>query len=479
MPAQKNFASTFAIKFMLPSFLFNRLWHNPNHIFKQVRSLFIMKIIHTSDWHLGQNFFTKSRKNEHQAFIHWLLELVKEQQIDAVIIAGDIFDTGAPPSYAREMYNQFVVKLSQLGATLIVLGGNHDSVSMLNESKDLLACLNTYVIANTTENVDEQVILLDDRNKQAGAILCAVPFIRPRDVLQSVAGETSTQKKQALGEAIQRHYQNLHAQALKIQNEQEQKIRRKLPIIATGHLTALGVTASESVRDIYIGTLEAFDANAFPPVDYIALGHIHRPQIVAKSESIRYCGSPIPLSFDEIKTKATESGKTGKSHRMLSNKQVVLVEFNESGKRIEPLPIPIFQSMMTLKGSLESIESQLHQFTDSEQTVWLCIHVEIDDYLSDLQPRIQSMTEHLNVEVLQLRRSRSQQAQSLTQVRNETLAELTPKDVFNKRMSLESFEGEEAQARQSRIMQQFEQVVSDVINQHNDNHESDDKEVKE
>lgn len=111
--------------------------------------------------------------------------------------------------------------------------------------------------------------------------------------MQSVAGETSTQKKQALGEAIQRHYQNLHAQALKIQNEQEQKIHRKLPIIATGHLTALGVTASESVRDIYIGTLEAFDANAFPPVDYIALGHIHRPQIVAKSESIRYCGSPF------------------------------------------------------------------------------------------------------------------------------------------------------------------------------------------
>ncbi|MCF7353299.1 exonuclease subunit SbcD [Vibrio sp. CK2-1] len=437
-----------------------------------------MKIIHTSDWHLGQNFFTKSRKNEHQAFIDWLLELVKAQQVDAVIIAGDVFDTGTPPSYAREMYNRFVVKLSQLGTTLIVLGGNHDSVSMLNESKDLLACLNTHVIANTSENLSEQVILLEDRHKQAGAILCAVPFIRPRDVLQSVAGETSTQKKQALGEAIQQHYQDLHDKALEIQSEQQQKLKRKLPIIATGHLTALGVTTSESVRDIYIGSLEAFDAKAFPPVDYIALGHIHRPQIVAKSESIRYCGSPIPLSFDEIKTKTIEADSSEKNQPKLSNKQVVLVEFNEDGKRIEPLPIPLFQSMMTLKGSLESIESQLQQFVDIEQTVWLCIHVEVDDYLSDLQPRIQAMTENLNVEVLQLRRSRSQQAQSLTQVKNETLAELTPQDVFHKRMSLESFEGEEAEVRQQRIMQQFDQVVSDVLEQQSGNGDSSNKEVK-
>ena len=437
-----------------------------------------MKIIHTSDWHLGQNFFTKSRKNEHQAFINWLLDLITAQEVDVVIIAGDVFDTGAPPSYAREMYNQFVVKLSQLDTMLIVLGGNHDSVSMLNESKDLLACLNTHVIANTTENLHEQVILLEDRNKQAGAILCAVPFIRPRDVLQSVAGETSTQKKQALGEAIQQHYQNLHDKALEIQSEQQQKLKRKLPIIATGHLTALGVTTSESVRDIYIGSLEAFDAKAFPPVDYIALGHIHRPQIVAKSESIRYCGSPIPLSFDEIRSKTSESENAGKNQPRLSNKQVVLVEFNENGKRIEPLPIPLFQSMMTLKGSLESIESQLQQFVDIEQTVWLCIHVEVDDYLSDLQPRIQAMIENLNVEVLQLRRSRSQQVQSLTQVKNETLAELTPQDVFHKRMSLESFEGEEAEARQQRIMQQFDQVVLDVLEQQSGNGDTSDKEVK-
>ena len=117
-----------------------------------------MKILHTSDWHLGQSFFTQSRKYEHQCFLTWLLELIAREQIDALIVAGDIFDTGTPPSYAREMYNQFVVDIHQLGCRLVVLGGNHDSVAMLNESKPLLARLNTYVIASTGLELEEQVV---------------------------------------------------------------------------------------------------------------------------------------------------------------------------------------------------------------------------------------------------------------------------------------------------------------------------------
>ena len=257
-----------------------------------------MKILHTSDWHLGQSFFTKSRKEEHQGFIDWLLQQVAAEQVDAVIIAGDIFDTGTPPSYAREMYNQFVVDMQQLNCVLVVLGGNHDSVSTLNESKQILACLNTFVVASTGIATDEQVFTIPDKLGQPGAILCAVPFIRARDVLQSAAGETGLQKRQALGDAIKQHYQTLY----QIAEAKRQNSGLAIPIVATGHLTALGVSQSESVRDIYIGTLDGFAADGFPPADYIALGHIHKPQIVAKSEHIRYCGSPIPLSFDELGT---------------------------------------------------------------------------------------------------------------------------------------------------------------------------------
>lgn len=417
-----------------------------------------MKILHTSDWHLGQNFFTKSRKKEHQAFLQWLLEQVQKQSIDVVIIAGDVFDTGSPPSYAREIYNQFVVDLNRLGRTLLVLGGNHDSVSMLNESKALLACLNTYVVANTHDVVEDQVITINDRNGEVGAIVCAVPFVRPRDVVQSTAGESSLDKKHSLGAAIQAHYERLYQCAQQRQADVQAQTQRKIPIIATGHLTALGVSASESVRDIYIGTLEAFDASAFPPVDYMALGHIHRPQIVAKSESIRYCGSPIALSFDEVKGNAQEE----EDGVVYSNKQVVIVEFTDQEKRIQPLAIPLFQPMSVIKGSLESIENQLLQFKEVQQTTWLCIQVEIDDYLSDLQPRIQALTDGYNVEVLQLRRLRSTRSQALSQTSNETLSELSPFDVFEKRLQLEVFEGDADIARKERMVKQFRQIVENV-----------------
>ena len=411
-----------------------------------------MKILHTSDWHLGQSFFTKSRKEEHQGFIDWLLQQVATEQVDAVIIAGDIFDTGTPPSYAREMYNQFVVDMQQLNCVLVVLGGNHDSVSTLNESKQILACLNTFVVASTGIATDEQVFTIPDKLGQPGAILCAVPFIRARDVLQSAAGETGLQKRQALGDAIKQHYQTLY----QIAEAKRQNSGLAIPIVATGHLTALGVSQSESVRDIYIGTLDGFAADGFPPADYIALGHIHKPQIVAKSEHIRYCGSPIPMSFDELGTQ----------------KQVMLVEFTGAKRtRLTPINIPVFQPMQVLKGDLLAITAALQSFKHKDATelaCWLCLEVDSQDYLSDLQQRIQDITQGVNVEVLQLRRSRNQRRQLLSQMQSETLAELTPQDVFEKRLAMEAFDTEDEQETLGQVRQRFSQILSEVAHKGTD-----------
>ena len=414
--------------------------------------LFYMKILHTSDWHLGQSFFTKSRKNEHAAFLKWLLQQVEAHQIDAIIVAGDVFDTGTPPSYARELYHAFIGELQGMQCTLVVLGGNHDSVSVLNESKALLKYLNSHVIASTYGDLSEQVITLNDRNGQPSAVLCAVPFIRPRDVLVSEAGQSATDKRQALGDAIKQHYGALYNEALSLrasieekQAEQGSKNSAAIPIIATGHLTALGVSQSESVRDIYIGTLEGFDAKGFPPADYIALGHIHRPQKVAKTEHIRYSGSPIPLSFDELNTQ----------------KQVVLVTFESESTTptISTLPVPRFQAMEVIKGDLKAIEAAINKsdaITLASQTddavsatdnaispqdpVWLCIEVETEDYLTDLQQRIQGLLEGKNAEILQLKRKRKRTVNSLTEKQNVQLSELSVNDVFEARLALESIE---------------------------------------
>lgn len=135
-----------------------------------------MRLIHTSDWHLGQYFFTKSRAAEHRAFLNWLIEQIEQQQVDALIVAGDLFDTGSPPSYARELYNRFVVELQRTGCQLVVLGGNHDSVATLNESRELLSCLNTTVIASAQGSLEQQIVVLNRRDGQPGAVLCAIPF---------------------------------------------------------------------------------------------------------------------------------------------------------------------------------------------------------------------------------------------------------------------------------------------------------------
>src|SRR5476649_1946986 len=146
-----------------------------------------MRIIHTSDWHLGQSFYTKSRAREHQAFLDWLVSQVEQHQVDAVIVAGDIYDTGTPPSYARELFNHFGVALQALqpnGCELIVMAGNHDAVATLNESRALLACMHTRIIAGVgaANSVENQVVVLKKRNGKPGAILCAIPFLRPRDM---------------------------------------------------------------------------------------------------------------------------------------------------------------------------------------------------------------------------------------------------------------------------------------------------------
>lgn len=399
-----------------------------------------MRILHSSDWHLGQHFMGKTRQTEHQAFLAWLIEQVQTYAVDAVLVVGDIFDTGAPPSYARELYNHFIVELRQSGAELLVLGGNHDSVAMLGESKTLLAQLNTRVIPSVCAELNEQVLVLHTRAGQPGAILCAIPFIRPRDVLFSQAGESAQAKQQNLQSAIQQHYQQLYALACARRDE----LGGTLPIIATGHLTTVGASASESVREIYVGSLEAFPTSAFPPAAYIALGHIHRPQKVGGLEHIRYCGSPIPLSFDEAK----------------QQKEVLLVDVNNDGlQHVTALPVPRFQPLLSLRGSLNELPAAIVEAAaqGTEQApVWLEVLVTADDYLSDLQPRLQALCEGLPVEVLRIRRERGAAVAGLTSTSRETLAELSVSDVFAQRLSSETLEPEV----QKRLSDLYQQVVA-------------------
>ena len=428
-----------------------------------------MRIIHTSDWHLGQYFYGKSRAAEHQQFLTWLLAEIKRNDVDAVIVAGDIFDTATPPSYARQMYFNFISEMQSLNCQLIVLAGNHDSVSMLAESKELLAALSTRVIANVSDvdnqaNLAEQVFVLKNNQQEPKAVICAVPFIRPRDIVKSQQGQSASDKSSSLQQAIATHYKTLfeYAQQLVVESN------LKLPIIATGHLTALGVTTSDSVRDIYIGTLEALPSNAFPDADYIALGHIHRSQKVGKTEHIRYCGSPIALSFDEAK----------------QNKKVLLVDFKgNSLALVSELLVPCFQPLAMVKTSLQELSTVVKEILAAlelkkNQKLWLDIELTDSDHLSDLQSRIALLTDDFPVEILLVRRAKQVRQQLIqAQQDNSVLSELSLDEVFSSRLQQESYFTPEIDAEnstevevtssvndhKSRLQTLFKQTVAQVL----------------
>ncbi|MBY0410033.1 MAG: exonuclease subunit SbcD [Burkholderiaceae bacterium] len=412
-----------------------------------------MRLLHTSDWHLGQHFMGKSRQAEHQALIDWLLVQVDTHAVDAVLIAGDIFDTGAPPSYARELYSDLVVKLHRAGVALLLLGGNHDSVATLGESRALLAFLSSTVVAAVGDAAEHLVVLPQHGSAggiggtgEPGCIVCAVPFIRPRDVLQSQAGQSAQDKQQSMQAALQAYYQGVYDAALTHQANLQQELGRTVPIIATGHLTTVGASSNESVREIYVGSLDAFPTAAFPPVDYIALGHIHKPQKVGGLDHIRYCGSPIPLGFDEAK----------------QQKEVLLVDLDETGlEAVTALPVPRFQALVSVSGNLASLAAAITTAATegtADQPAWLEVTVAQDDYLPDLPERISAMTQGLPVEVLRVRRQRTASAATLVGEITATLDELSPDEVFARRLSCEDLAPELQQA----LNQRYRTVVASL-----------------
>lgn len=404
-----------------------------------------MRILHTSDWHLGQYFHGKSRLAEHQAFGAWLVEQVKKHDVDLVIVAGDIFDTASPPSYARECYHEILSSLHDAGCQTAVLAGNHDSVAVLNETADLLQRFGTTVVTTATEELAQQLSVLKASNGEPLAILCAVPFIRPRDVLKSEAGQSGKDRQMALQNAIVDHYQRLHEQALALRSQSGCAI----PIIATGHLTVVGIEKekSESVRDIYIGSLEALPVNALPDADYIALGHIHRSYAVGQLPHIRYSGSPIPLSFDELDRA----------------KSVTLVDFDgQDISRTQRLNIPLSQALFTLKGSAKDILSQLKKLgpsLDESQSAWLSLDITSADYPPEIRRAIEDTTETFPMEILLQRRHRTQAQIKASENTIERLQELTPGDVFERRLAQVDIDDAE---RLGRIKGCFQQVLDSL-----------------
>ncbi len=257
------------------------------------------RVVHTADWHLGKTLGDLDRTEEHRLFLQWLEGFLVDEKVDALVIAGDLFDSATPPQSAIRLYFDFLAALHARSACrVVVVAGNHDSPAHLEAPRDLLRLVKAHVVGHwplTPEGTpDFGAILHPLPSPEAPQLIVAAsPFLRERELRTGQLGQSADEIARDLRDGLQAIYDTTASAAQALQPE-------GLPLLATGHLTALGSRRSESEREIHVGGLGAIGADRFPSAfAYVALGHLHRPQAVGGRETIRYAGSPIALGFGE------------------------------------------------------------------------------------------------------------------------------------------------------------------------------------
>jgi exonuclease SbcD len=374
-----------------------------------------MKLLHTSDWHLGRMLYSKKeRYDEHKQFLHWLLDVIKTNAVDVLLVAGDVFDTVSPGSGSQKMYYDFLLQVRNCGCrNVIITGGNHDSPSLLNAPKEILAAINVHVVGNASENIEDEIIVVKDDRENPVVIVCAVPFLRERDISRFSEGETYSDRSKRIAESIKNHY----SAVAEIAENMRKKLGNNIPLVATGHLSVAGgkQTADDGVRETYIGSIECVGSDIFPATfDYVALGHYHIPSLI--SETVRYSGSPIPMGFGEAE----------------QQKSVYIIDFNENKPTIKTLEIPVFQKLESIRGDKLFIENRLTELKNADDSVWVEIIYNGSEVFSDFSAWAKEKTVNTKIEILKLQNLQYLN-KVLTQDDNvQSLDELNECEIFDK-----------------------------------------------
>lgn len=285
-----------------------------------------MRILHTSDWHIGHKLYERSRVEEHRKFLEWLLGIIKEEEIDLLLVAGDIFDTALPSAESTDLYYRFLFRLyEETNASAVIIAGNHDSAIRLAAPREFLKMGRIHV-AGIFENIDECVVTL--RKDDAAVAIAAVPYLAEGEILPHVSFEGDIERAARYREAVKRLYQDCVA-----------KMPPEVPKILLGHLFVQGGKAGNSERTILVGGTMLTRVADFPEkVDYVALGHLHRPQeIKGREYAVMYSGSVLPLTFQE----ATYDKK--------------LYIFDSDSRELEDITVPVFQELIRVAGSFNEI----------------------------------------------------------------------------------------------------------------------------
>ncbi len=381
-----------------------------------------MRILHTSDWHLGKNLYERKRYEEFEAFLNWLGDIINEEKIDALLVAGDVFDIGAPGTHSQELYYRFLTKVSVSGCrNIVIIAGNHDSPSFLEAPKEILRILNVIVVGAVTDNPEDEVFLITGNEEQDRAIICAVPYLRDKDVRIMTPGENIEDKNNKIMEGVKSHYLDV---VKKAEEKRErilsgEKSNRRIPIIGMGHLFAAdnGSSEGEGVRQIYKGFLSSVASRIFSDsLDYLALGHLHVSQIVGGASNIRYSGSPIPMGFGEAN----------------QEKIVIIVEFTLTGTDIKEIKIPRFKQLERIAGDIDKIKERLNELMKDNSRAWVEIEYTGENEHSGLNEELHEFIKDFGLEILRIKNRKVFEGVLEKYSSAEELEDLDPNSVFER-----------------------------------------------
>jgi DNA repair protein SbcD/Mre11 len=410
-----------------------------------------MRILHTADWHLGHTLRDQDRQFEHGAFLDWLLTLIGDQQVDALLVCGDVFDSSNPPATAQAAWYGFLARAHAQHPTLdvVAIGGNHDSAARLEAPSPVLQALNVHTVGQLprcedgSADVDRLLVPLTDRDGQVAARVAAVPYLRPADL---PAPEDPDADR--LVEGARQRYCEILAGARERMNDGE-------ALIATGHCYMVGSRLSElSERRIFGGNLHALPVDIYPDdVAYVALGHLHRVQTVGGHEHVRYAGSPIPLALDEqpyphqVLLVDVEDGEVAQVHEARVPRAVEILRLPADG------PAPLSEVLPLLEG-LEDLAEDAPRDTRPYLEVRVLLPApestlrqQVDEALDGKAPRLLKLTPEYTGDGLALGDHES----------SRELDDLSEEEVF-----VRCYQREHESAVPEDLMQAFREVLAAV-----------------
>jgi exonuclease SbcD len=401
-----------------------------------------MRVLHTSDWHIGRTLYGRKRYEEFEAFLTWLAETIQQNQINALLVAGDVFDTSSPSNRAQELYYRFLCRVAASSCRhIVVVAGNHDSPSFLNAPRELLKALDVHVVGSSTASPEDEVLVLRNEQDAPELIVCAVPYLRDRDIRVAEAGESVEDKERKLIDGIRTHYAAVAALA----EQKREELGVDIPIVGTGHLfTAGGQTVDgDGVRELYVGSLAHVTAGIFPACfNYLALGHLHVPQKVNGSETIRYSGSPLPMGFGEAK----------------QQKSVCQVEFHSTAASVQLIDVPIFQKLERVKGDWDGISNRILELSATDSQGWLEVIYDGTEVIGDLRERLEAAMSGTQMEILRIKNNRIID-RVLGQIHEEeTLDDLNVNDVFERCLAVH----EVPEDQRPELLRAYQETVSSL-----------------